>query len=78
MSTLELKNNIIRKIAEIEDTSFLKAIKTFIDSEHISPVYKTSDEQKEKVSHAGNQINEGECYYDNQVSKEIDEWLKSR
>jgi len=39
MTTLELKNSIIRKIAQINDSEFLKAIKTIIDSKQVDEVH---------------------------------------
>jgi len=42
MTTIELKKSIIQRIAEIEDSEFLKAIKTIIDSNQSDAVFKVT------------------------------------
>lgn len=45
MSTVELRHTIIEKLSQIDDTSFLKAIKTIVESKANEDVYKLSDFQ---------------------------------
>ena len=49
MSTIELRHHIIEKLSLIDDDSFLKAIKTIIESKVNEGVYKLSDFQKKRI-----------------------------
>ncbi len=76
MSTLELKNILIRKIASINDEAFLNAIRTIIDAKTESTIYKTSVEQKMKIQEGIEQIENGKYFTNEQVESEIDKWLE--
>ncbi len=78
MTTLELKNILIHRIAEINDKSFLTAIKTIIDTKSEATVYKTTPEQRKKIKEGRQQIAKGEYYTNEQVEMEIDQWLKEK
>ena len=78
MTTIELKNILVHKIAAINDTSFLKAIKTIIDIKSETVIYKTSAEQRAKIEEGLNQIENGEYYTNEQVESEINKWLKEK
>ena len=49
MSTLELKDRLINRIAEIDDVQFLKAIMTILDSKTTSPVLELSEAQIQEI-----------------------------
>ena len=49
MSTIELRHHIIENLSLIDDDSFLKAIKTIIESKVNEGVYKLSDFQKKRI-----------------------------
>lgn len=49
MTTIELKNMLIHKIAEIEDFSFLQAIKAVINSKADNEILPLTDEQKSDI-----------------------------
>jgi hypothetical protein len=76
MTTLEIKNSIIRRIAEIDDLNFLKALKTIIDSNPANSVFTTTEEMKKKIEFSLNQARSGQVISNDEVSREIDEWLK--
>ena len=76
MSTLELKNILIHKIASINDEAFLNAIRTIIDAKTESTIYKTSVEQKMKIQEGIEQIENGKYFTNEQVESEIDKWLE--
>ena len=78
MTTIELKNILIHKIAAINDESFLNAIKTIVDSKSETIIYKTSEEQKAQIQEGIAQIENGEYYTNDQVESEIDQWLKEK
>jgi hypothetical protein len=72
MTTVELKNILIHRIAGINDKSFLAAIKTIIETKSKSTVYKTTPEQRK------DQIAKGEYFTNEQVEMEIDKWLSEK
>ena len=56
MSTAELRNIIIEHLSHIEDASFLKALKTIIESKVSEGVYKLSDYQKKRIDSGREQL----------------------
>jgi hypothetical protein len=78
MSTMELRELIINQLAHINDTSFLKAIKTLVDSKVEEEVYKLSDYQKERIRMGREQLLKGQTISHDELQKEIDQWLKSK
>jgi len=78
MTTIELKNILIHKIAAINDVSFLNAIKTIVDTKSETTIYSTSAEQRSKIEEGLKQIENGEYYTNEQVESEINKWLKEK
>ncbi len=58
--------------------SFLKAIKTLVDSKAESEVYKLSDYQKERIKMSREQLLKGQTISHEKLQKEIDQWLESK
>jgi predicted transcriptional regulator len=75
MTTVELKNILIQRIAGINDKSFLTAINTIIESKSESIIYKTTPEQREQIMEGRAQIAKGESFTNEQVEKEITAFL---
>lgn len=78
MSTVELRHYIIEKLSHIEDASFLKALKTIVESKVNTGVYKLSDFQKKRVISAREQLKKGQTISDSDLNKEIDQWLGTK
>jgi hypothetical protein len=78
MSTIELREKIISQLANINDTSFLRAIKVLIDSKVEKEVYRLSDYQKERIRLGREQLKKGQTISHDEVQKEINQWLGSR
>jgi predicted transcriptional regulator len=78
MTTVELKNILMHKIAGIEDKSFLVAIKTIIETKAKSTIYKTTREQRKRIKEGRAQIAKGEYFTNDQVEMEIDKWLSEK
>ena len=76
MTTIELKKSIILRIAEIEDSEFLKAIKTIIDSNQSDAVFKVSEPMKKDIEKGRKQIREGKYTTQEDLEKEINAWQK--
>ena len=78
MSTIELRHKIIEQLSMIEDASFLKAIKTIIESKVAESEYKLSDFQKQRISQARTELLNGQTIKNDVLQNEIDEWLSSK
>jgi hypothetical protein len=78
MTTVELKNFLIHRIAAIDDKSFLTAIKTIIETKSETTIYKTTAEQRVKIMEGRNQLAKGESLTNEQVEMEIDKWLSEK
>ncbi len=78
MSTIELRHNIIEKLSLIDDDSFLKAIKTIIDSKVNEGVYKLSDFQKKRINSGREQLKKGQSISNDVLRKEVDQWLNTK
>ncbi len=76
MSTLELKNILIKRISDINDNSFLEAIMTILDSKIDSKIYKLTPQQKDAIIESKKQITNGEVFSNDQVNQEFQEWLE--
>ena len=76
MSTIELKNVLIKRIAEINDNSFLEALMTILDSKVDSKIYNLTPKQKYAIIESKRQIAEGEMFSNDQINQEFQEWLK--
>ena len=75
MSTIELRHIIIEKLSLIDDASFLKAIKTIIESKVSEKVYNLSDFQKNRIESGREQLRKGQTISNDALQKEISQWL---
>ena len=78
MSTIELRHIIIEKLSLIDDASFLKAIKTIVESKVSERVYKLSDFQKNRIESGREQLRKGQTVSNDVLQKEIDQWLNTK
>ena len=78
MTILELKNILIHKISAINDTSFLNAIKTLLDTKSETTVYKTSPKQKLNINEGIEQLDKGEYFTNEQLASEMNTWLSEK
>ena len=78
MTTVDLKNILIHRIAGINDRSFLTAINTIIETKTKSSIYQTTPEQRKEIEVGLAQIANGEYVNNDQVELEIDKWLKEK
>jgi hypothetical protein len=76
MSTAELKIDLINQITLIRDKARLKELLHLLKFQEDSSVYITSDDEKSAVFEARLEIEKGELSSDEEVQKEINEWLK--
>jgi hypothetical protein len=76
MSTVELKNRLIEKIQNSENSSLLEEACRLFELEAKSlEIYVLSESQLDAVNEAREQIKTGKYLTSDQADKEIDEWL---
>jgi hypothetical protein len=78
MSTVELRHIISEQLMQIEDESFLNALKTIIDSKISSGIYKLSEFEKERIYLGRERMKNGETISNEDVQKEIEQWLSEK
>ncbi|MEC3879305.1 hypothetical protein [Parapedobacter sp. 10938] len=78
MSTLELKDVLISRIAEIDDVQFLKAIKTILDTKTESQMLDLSAAQIQEIETSREDIAAGRFVDQSDLDNEIAAWLKGK
>ena len=78
MSAIELKKLLIHRIAEIDDVSFLKALKTILETKTKSKVISLTKEQREEIIESKKEIEQGLFIEQIELDKEFDKWLSAR
>lgn len=78
MGTVELRHIITEHLSLIDDASFLNAIKTIIESKVSESEYVLSDFQKKRIDLARNELKEKKTLSNNDLQKEIDQWLNTK
>jgi len=78
MSAIELKKLLIHRIAEIDDVSFLKALKTIIETKTKSKVISLTKEQRGEILESKKEIEQGLFIEQIELDKEFDKWLSAR
>lgn len=76
---VNLKERLIKRIQETSDPDLLKEIYRLLEIDFDDlELYKLSDEQRDAISEAQQQINQGDFLTHEQANKEIEEWLKKK
>ena len=78
MTTLQLKNALIQRISEIEDKSFLEAIKTILDAKSDSKKLYLTPELINEIMESKQEIKKGLSIDNDLLEKETEEWLKEK
>ncbi len=77
MNTLELKNIVISQISQIEDKSFLSALKTILDSKSKEKI-TLSAAQKDEIRTSKKEIGKKEFQDNDSLDKELKQWLTEK
>lgn len=78
MTTIELKKVLIHRITEINDVSFLKAMKTILESKTKTEVISLTTEQRNEIIESKKEIEQG-FYIEHEVlDKKVSSWLSAR
>jgi phosphopentomutase len=77
MSVTELQQKLIDKISTTDDVGLLEDIYSFIGiDEEVGKFYSLSDKQISSIEQSQQQIKDGNYFTNDDVNKEIDEWLE--
>jgi len=75
MSTIKLKNKILRKIEGINDDYLLEEVLALLEFETNTKTIELTTAQISAIDEARDQIKNGEYFTNEEVEKEIDQWL---
>ena len=75
MTVVELKTILIQRISGINDISFLKAIKTILDSKTDSGVLRVTEKQLEEIIEAKKHIQQSLFIESDEL---VSKWLSER
>lgn len=77
MSTLELRKRLIDKIQKTENISLLREAYRLLGIEDEDPeAYKLTEQQKNIVNEAREEVKKGNFMTDDEANNAIDEWLE--
>jgi len=78
MTAFELKTFLIHRIAEINDISFLRALKTILDAKTETGVIQLTKGQLEDIIESKKEIEKGMFVENNVFDKQVRRWLSAR
>ena len=78
MTTLALKKLLINRIAEINDVSFLNALKTILDSKTQSQILSLTPEQRIEIMESRKEIEAGLFVEQAELDIEFNTWLNEK
>ncbi len=76
METAELRKKLIMEINLSNNKNLLEEMYNFLNHDNDIDLYKLNNDEKDAILEAREQIKNGEVFTNEQVNKEIDEWLK--
>jgi len=78
MNSAQLRHTITEYLSLIDDVSFLKAIKTIIETKASTNIYKLSDFEKNRIYQARENHKKYKSISQETLNNEIEEWLNSK
>jgi hypothetical protein len=78
MSTIELRQIISERLLQINDESFLNALKTIVESKISSGIYQLSEYEKERIFLAREDLKNGQTISHENLQIEIDQWFSEK
>lgn len=78
MTAIQLKKLLVHRISEINDVSFLKAIKTILDSKTDAEVLKLTEEQRQEIMQSKIEIQEGLSTDHDTLEKKVAKWASAK
>lgn len=76
MQVIELRNIITHRISEINDISFLKAIKKILDTKSETKIISLNDLLKKEIETSQKEVKAGMYISGDKLNDEVKEWLQ--
>jgi len=78
MTAIELKTLLIHRISEINDVSFLKALKTILDTKTEKGVIQLTQDQLDDIIASKKEIEQGLFIENSVLDTEVRQWLNAK
>jgi hypothetical protein len=78
MTAIELKTLLIHRISEINDVSFLKALKTILDTKTDTGIIQLTQDQLDDIMASKKEIEQGLFIENNVLDTEVRQWLNAK
>jgi hypothetical protein len=78
MTAIELKTLLIHRISEINDVSFLKALKTILDTKTETGVIQLTQDQLDDIIASKKEIEQGLFIENSVFDSEVRQWLSAK
>jgi len=78
MTAIELKTLLIHRISEINDVSFLKALKTILDTKTDTEIIQLTQDQLDDIMASKKEIEQGLFIENIAFEKEVKQWLNAK
>jgi hypothetical protein len=78
MTAIELKTLLIHRISEINDVSFLKALKTILDTKTETGIIQLTQDQLDDIMASKKEIEQGLFIENSVLDLEVRQWLNAR
>lgn len=78
MTTIALKKLLVNRIAEINDASFLNAIKTILDTKTQTQTLSLTPQQRFEILESQKEIESGLFVEQVELDKEFNKWLSGK
>jgi len=78
MNAIDLRHELISRIAGIEDVDFLNAIKTILDYKKNEPFIELSSDQESELLKASEEGKKGEFISQSKMDKKVETWLADK
>jgi hypothetical protein len=78
MRTVEIRKKLIEEINLSSNKNLLKEMYNFLNHDNEADLYKLSNAQKAAIEEGRDQIKNGQFLTNEQVNRDIEEWLKEK
>ena len=78
MNAIDLRHELISRIAGIEDVNFLNAIKTILDYKKNEPFIELSSDLESELLKASEEVKKGEFISQSKMDKKVEAWLTEK
>jgi len=78
MTAIELKTLLIHRISEINDVSFLKALKTILDTKTDTGIIHLTQDQLDDIMTSKKEIEQGLFIENSVLDTEVRQWLNAK